>query len=153
MDQWFSWYCTLHHYHQHVNFIWKCGNLRTITEKFQFLSVGREASYRLFWLFVLNGSIFFPLSSMKNQDVPFLVTSTHFSNNAFNLYSLEENVVTCVYKCFKLNPLNLDRYSRIPQGISRMNAGLELNFMFSFVLYMQSIWELIQCPLKSMSVF
>lgn len=81
------------------------GNLCTITEEFHFYSTGREPSHKLFWLFVLNGSVSFPLSSVKNQDAPFLVTPAHFSDNAFNLYSLEEIIVTCICKCMKLNLL------------------------------------------------
>lgn len=39
---------------------------------------------------------------MKNQGAHFLVVPPHFSNNAFNLYSLEENVVSCISVSHKI---------------------------------------------------
>lgn len=82
----------------------------------------------------------------KEPGVPFLVTTTYFSNNPSNLYSFEENG-TCIFKHFKSNPLNLERCGRMTKGIFRMNPKLHV------LLYLQSIWELSQCPLKSISVF
>lgn len=90
VDQWLIQYITLHHQHQHVNF----HSVQTCTLSLRVpISLSRQRIMIQITLVICIYSIIFPLLFTKKQGVPFLVTTTHFSNNPFNLYSLEENVI------------------------------------------------------------
>lgn len=77
---------TQYHY-QHVNF----STAWLLAWEFQ---AGREPSYKSSWLFVLNGRIHFPLLSISNQRVSFLVTPIFFTI-VFTSYSISR--IKCWY--------------------------------------------------------